>query len=55
VSLTTWKDGRDVSLTLGEFERVFDGAAPWNAEMRSVRYWFRVAGGRIVALGEVSR
>lgn len=54
VRLRTWKDGRDVSLTLGRFERVFDGSAPWNAEMRSVRYWIHVVDGRVVGLGELA-
>lgn len=55
VRLKTWKDGRDVSLSLGEFEHVFDGRARWNSEMRSVRYWIHVVDGRVVAIGELAR
>jgi hypothetical protein len=53
VGLTTWKDGRDVTMTPWEFERVFDGTAPWNVKMRSSRYWIHVVDGRVDGLGEV--
>jgi hypothetical protein len=54
VHLTTWRDGRDVTLTLAQFEHVFDGRARWNAAMRGVRYWVQIEGGKIVSLGDVA-
>ena len=53
VELTTWRDGRNVTLSPWAFEHVFDGDAPWNVEMRSKRYVIRVNDGRVVAIAEV--
>jgi hypothetical protein len=50
VTLKTWKGGHTVSLS--EFERIFDGTAPWNAAMRDVRYTIRISGSEVVAITE---
>jgi hypothetical protein len=53
VQLSTWKGNKNATLTLSEFEHVFDGQASWNAEMRGASYWIQVVDGRVIAIGEV--
>ena len=55
VDLTTWRNGRNVTLRPWQFENVFDGKTPASGRMRSARYWIRIDGGRVVALGDLVR
>jgi uncharacterized protein YlxW (UPF0749 family) len=51
VSLKTWKDA-PTTVSVDEFEHIFDGAAAWNAEMRDARYVLRISNDEVVAITE---